>query len=69
MTESVEVGIKDLNKLFPCKEALYDLIVFKKGYYLPPVISKAVTIDYLLDVVHQKVLTVEKKKIEISEIK
>ena len=50
MAAQEKYGIKALNKLIPCKEALYDLLVEKKGYYLPDLLSKAITEEYLLGV-------------------
>ena len=44
MADLIDASLKELNKLFPSKEALYDLLFAKKGYYLPNLHSKAVTI-------------------------
>ena len=48
MVEQEEYSLRALNTLMPCKEALYDLLVEKKGYYLPELKSKAITEEYLL---------------------
>ena len=69
MAETTEFYLKEINKFIPCKEALYDILVEKKGYYLPPLASRAVSLEYLLNVARQKVFIIEKKKVEIMTIK
>ena len=50
MVDYLDLSLKNLNNIFPCKEALYDMLSLKKPYYLPSLTYKAVTVEYLLKV-------------------
>ena len=61
-------SISYLNFLLPSKQALYDILVHKKKYYMPSFESSCITDKYLLKVAKKQVFSISETSVKIGHL-